>query len=156
MIPRGASLSDRWSFFIKNVKTVPFLTIQFFISNYWDYSFRQQIKQFNWKEVILTQENSSIYYLSPDATMKCFFRPNWPILLLHTVNRLLNPFKLKQFWLQLHFSDWFGKKRKFVWCQINQINVITIQIWFNLTRFRNGFLCVHNITIFIYLFDIKS
>ena len=38
--------------------------------------------------------------------------------------------------------DFEPPKRNIIWYQINQKIVITIQIWFNLTGFRNGFFCV--------------
>ena len=41
-----------------------------------------------------------------------------------------------KFVLWLHFSDSFDTKRNSIWREINRKNVITIQIWFILTRFR--------------------
>ena len=32
--------------------------------------------------------------------------------------------------IELYFSDWFGNKRYYVWCQLNRESAITIQIWF--------------------------
>ena len=37
-------------------------------------------------------------------------------------------------------SDWFGRKRYTVWCQINPKSVITIRIWFDSTIFRISFM----------------
>ena len=61
-------------------------------------------------------------------------------LTAHTNKPFLNLFLIwTKFWLYLPFSDSFGTKRHSVWCQINSKSVITIQIWFNLTRFKINF-----------------
>ena len=56
--------------------------------------------------------------------------------LLHAQKSVLNHIQSN---LYLHFSYWCGTKRNFVCCQINWKSVFTIQIWFDLTRFRKYF-----------------
>ena len=43
------------------------------------------------------------------------------------------------FWIAITLSDRFSTKRNSVWCWINRKSVITIQIWFELTRFKIEF-----------------
>ena len=69
-------------------------------------------------------------------------------------------FNLLKFRLWYHFSDRFSTIRDSVWCQINRGKwVITIQIWFDLTRFKSFFsVCMYMRKIIQtpYLFTIED
>ena len=56
---------------------------------------------------------------------------------LYTEKYFLNIVNVNQIWIVIKLSSWFGIKRNFAWCQISQKCVITIEIWFGLTKSVN-------------------
>ena len=65
---------------------------------------------------------------------------NWQLIAAHARGNIFGIILYQtEIKLYLEFFEWFGTKRKSIWCQINLRSVITIQIWFDLTRFRKDF-----------------
>ena len=60
-----------------------------------------------------------------------------------------------KFGLWLHFLDSFSTIQNSIWYEINRRSAITIQFWFNLTRFRSRFLCAYLIHNKYYSYIIK-